>query len=381
MEKQERIVLVDIIRGFALIGLFIVHMVEYFELYWYKPEPGWIHDTVFLIFAGKAYALFALMFGFSFYILVDRKSDALFRQKFAWRMTLLLVMGYLHSLLYAGDILQLLAIGGFYLLVIHRASTRALMIITAIFLLQIPTFLQFAYYLPDESYQQPKFWALMGNNFQVFANASLPNLVAYNAWQGQYPKWVLTFETGGVWSLLGLFTAGLILGRLKIFERTFSRKRVFLMLLVCISLCGLLYGAQHYKSHLFHSDKFMMNWLLEGTIAKYFGLSAIAFYISLFFIVHHFAGHASRIIIRPLAAVGRMSLTFYIGQSLIFVPLFYGFGAGWYATLGQVSALMLAIFASAIHILIANVWLAKFRYGPLEAIWRTATHLPFNSAK
>ena len=377
MEKLERIVLVDIIRGFALLGLFIVHMVEYFELYWYKPGPGWVHDSVFFIFAGKAYALFALMFGFSFYILVDRRSSLFHRKQFAWRMALLLAMGYLHSLLYAGDILQLLALGGFYLLAIHRLNTKLLTVIATVLLLQIPTFIQFVFLLPDDSYQQPKFWAMMGSNFQVFAHASLPDLITYNAWQGQQPKWVLTFETGGVWSLLGLFTLGLIMGRLKIFENTQPKYRIFIALLASVALFGLFYTLQSYQEQLIHSSHFMVNWLISGTFAKYFGLCAIAFYISFFFLLYLHAGKILRSLVCPLAAVGRMSLTFYIGQSLIFVPLFYGFGAGWYATVGQLNALILALFASAMHIIIANIWLARFTYGPFEAIWRSATQRPF----
>ena len=64
--KRSRITVVDCLRGFALFGLFIVHMVEYFELFWYAPEWGWVHDTVFFLFGGKAYAIFALLFGLSF---------------------------------------------------------------------------------------------------------------------------------------------------------------------------------------------------------------------------------------------------------------------------------------------------------------------------
>ena len=113
---RPRIMLADSLRGFALMGLYIVHMVEYFELYWYKPEPGWVHNLIFFLFGGKAYGLFALLFGLSFFIILDnyQRRGQDFRLRFCWRLTLLLVFGYLHSLLYAGDILQLLALCGFY---------------------------------------------------------------------------------------------------------------------------------------------------------------------------------------------------------------------------------------------------------------------------
>lgn len=61
--NSERLIAVDALRGFALMGLFIVHAVEYFELYWYKPAPGIIHNSVFFLLGGKMAATFAVLFG------------------------------------------------------------------------------------------------------------------------------------------------------------------------------------------------------------------------------------------------------------------------------------------------------------------------------
>ena len=66
----------DALRGFALFGIFIVHMPELFELYWAHPATDplqrAVHDAVWLVFAGKAFALLALCFGVSFFIIMDR---------------------------------------------------------------------------------------------------------------------------------------------------------------------------------------------------------------------------------------------------------------------------------------------------------------------
>ena len=64
----ERITLVDSLRGFALMGLFLVHSIELFELYWKNPVDSKVHDIIFFLFAGKAYAIFAMLFGISFFI-------------------------------------------------------------------------------------------------------------------------------------------------------------------------------------------------------------------------------------------------------------------------------------------------------------------------
>ena len=58
--------MVDALRGYALLGLFMVHCVERFELYWLDPQPDAWFDGTMAVFAGKAFAIFALLFGFSF---------------------------------------------------------------------------------------------------------------------------------------------------------------------------------------------------------------------------------------------------------------------------------------------------------------------------
>ena len=66
MPVSQRVDVVDALRGYALLGLFLVHCVERFELYWLDPVPDPWFDGVMAIFAGKAFAVFALLFGFSF---------------------------------------------------------------------------------------------------------------------------------------------------------------------------------------------------------------------------------------------------------------------------------------------------------------------------
>src|SRR3569833_1092844 len=112
----ERIVLIDSLRGYALMGLFLIHMVEYFELYWDNPIPSRVNTAAFFLFGAKSYAMFALLFGVSFFIIMDRQAGkgVDFRLRFIWRLMVLLGIGLLHSLIYSGDILQILAITGLF---------------------------------------------------------------------------------------------------------------------------------------------------------------------------------------------------------------------------------------------------------------------------
>src|SRR5690606_2645795 len=73
------------------------------------------------------------------------------------------------------------------------------------------------------------------------------------------------------------------------------------------------------------------------------------------------------------APAGRMTLTFYIAQSVVFVPLYYGFGLAWYASMGQLWSLVLGILFWLMQMFIAAYYMRHLRYGPLEWLWRKAT--------
>ena len=122
MQANSRITMVDALRGYALLGLFLVHCVERFELHWLEPKPGFWFDAVFALFSGKAFAIFALLFGFSFATIManERARGGDFTLRFAWRLTLLFAIGTIHALVYRGDILQVLALAGLILIPFDR---------------------------------------------------------------------------------------------------------------------------------------------------------------------------------------------------------------------------------------------------------------------
>ena len=97
-EKSQRVLLVDAFRGFALMGLFLVHSIELFELYWQNPVDSLVHDVIFFLFAGKAYGIFAMLFGVSFFIIMDGQAQKCvdFRLRFTWRLAILFALGTLN---------------------------------------------------------------------------------------------------------------------------------------------------------------------------------------------------------------------------------------------------------------------------------------------
>lgn len=97
--KHPRIEAVDALRGFAVMAILLVHNLEHFIFPVYPADsPGWLNaldqgvfNVVFTLFAGKAYAIFALLFGFTFYIQSDnlKRRGGDFGYRFLWRLVLL----------------------------------------------------------------------------------------------------------------------------------------------------------------------------------------------------------------------------------------------------------------------------------------------------
>lgn len=76
----------------------------------------------------------------------------------------------------------------------------------------------------------------------------------------------------------------------------------------------------------------------------------------------------------PLAKVGRMALTNYLGQSLIATTLFYGYGFGLTGSVGKLGTIGIAVLIFAAQILFSVLWLRSFRHGPMEWLWRSFTY-------
>ena len=106
-------------------------------------------------------------------------------------------------------------------------------------------------------------------------------------------------------------------------------------------------------------------------LGGWFDLTLMGTYVLL--IVEAYLGVAGKVL-GWLAPMGRMTLTFYVAQSLIWVPVFYGFGLGAWKTLPPATALWLGAGFLVLQAVVAQLWFKRFAYGPLEWAWRAATY-------
>ena len=146
LKPNHRIDVADILRGIAIAGIILIHFQEQMNFFMF-PEPKsefWasmnsaVWDTVFFLLAGKMYAIFALLFGLSFYIQHDNQAQKGidFRPRFVWRMVLLMLFGLFDLLFYNGDILFLYAVCGLLIIPLIRASDKVLWFFIFLMLIQ-----------------------------------------------------------------------------------------------------------------------------------------------------------------------------------------------------------------------------------------------------
>ena len=243
--KNPRIEAVDALRGFAVMAIVLVHNLEHFIFPVYPADsPGWLNtldqgvfNVVFTLFAGKAYAIFALLFGFTFYIqshnLKRRGGD--FGCRFLWRLVLLAGFATLHAAFFpAGDVLLLFVIAGLVLFFTRNWSDGAILAAAVVFLLQpvewyhcVAALLDPAHRLPDlgvgELYARVAEYTKAGN----FGDFILGNVTL-----GQKASLLWAVNAGRFVQTAGLFLLGFYIGRKQLFAATEKNLRFWVKTLI-----------------------------------------------------------------------------------------------------------------------------------------------------
>src|SRR5581483_998404 len=376
--EVARVDLLDAVRGFALMGLFLVHSVEQFELFWLHPDFGPVFQWDFGLFSGKAYAMMALCFGVSFYLIMHsaarRGHD--FRWRFAWRLTILFAIGLIHGVIYRGDFLQTIAVTGFIMLPLDRIkSNRVLLWLAALCLLQLPLLLRAWAAAKGYAWAAAKPLYYTDPGGAAMAHGSFAELLWANATDGFVLRWSYFIESGRTAQMLGLFIIGLVLGRVGFFANpdVFKAKRRWLLGAALVLSLLLFFYAPGELERLVAKGPVRDS--LHTALDTWTGLAVMSAEVLVF--VELFQSVAQPFA-RLFAAPGRMTLSLYVGQSLVFTPIFYGYGLGLWDDLTPGQCLAIGAASFLVQIFLAHLWFRRFHYGPLEWLWRAATRTTFD---
>jgi uncharacterized protein len=269
-------------------------------------------------------------------------------------------------MIYRGDIIQLLALMGFLLLAFHRVHCNRLLIgVAALCFVNPIQLVQLAAAMSGAGWANQPPHHFSDPAMAVYLHGNLAEHFRANLWTGQLPKWWFMVESGRFTQILGLYLVGMVLG-------DFAKARGLALAIAAATALAFYFlrdgikawfAAQHHGEA---SDR-----LLSYLLGSWFELSGTALWLLVLLALFQ---SPARVAIRPLAAVGRTTLTLYILQSLVFVPVFYGFGLGHYDDWNQLTRLWVGIGAIAAQLLLAGWWLRHFQYGPIEWAWRALTY-------
>lgn len=395
----ERVEILDVLRGFAIFGILLVNMALFFSPMHLQvlnrpmvggPLDELARELIVLLAQGKFYSLFSFLFGMGLAIQMERAA-ARGRKVggfFAKRMLWLLLIGLAHAfLLWFGDILVLYSLMGFLLLAFREAKPKTLWIWTLV-LLAVPVLfatLQTGAVLAIRSSApamlepmtagieqfREQLQAGTAAAYEAYSSGSFGEIMAARAgeWWLIFPFTLFNFA----WVVLGLFVLGLNLGKRRFFHRLEDnapaiRRWIWPLWLVGLPLSGLMVWVSA------DIDPMMPS---LGSLA-YSALFVIAppilsaAYVATLCLV--WLRPAGRLLLHPLAPVGRMALTNYLMHSLVFTTVSYSYGFGLYGEIGYLEGLGLTVLIFAIQIPLSDWWLSHFRFGPMEWLWRSLSY-------
>lgn len=388
LATDDRLGAVDALRGFALAGIVVAHMIEQF-IGAPRPTQGWLVESnvidkiistlSFLVVSGKFFSIFAVLFGMSFAIMMGNaaKKGSNFSGRFLWRLAILFIFGVLHTLLYRGDILTVYVVIGLLLPLFYNVPNKWLWAISTILFLGLGRFLFFistgsstflGYELSPES-------PVVIDYVATLKNGSLLEIMRENFANGFYTKFDFQFAFAGRgYMTLAYFLVGMWLIRNGIMHRLADNKgamkKVLLWSLGLAVMCYLL---------LFASASQMAQPMNLATwpavlVFTFYDLGNVALTALLIcgFLLLYLRRPAG--MLGCLAPYGRMALTNYLLQTVVGTFIFYGWGLGLLGELHDWQTLLLAVIVIVVQVRLSIWWLSLFNYGPAEWLWRCATY-------
>ena len=384
--SSPRLHVVDALRGFAIVSIMLLHNIEHFDFYFTPAgQPNWliglnqgIWDTLFFLFGGKSYAIFALLFGLTFFIQSDNqaKRGKDFRGRFAWRLLLLLAFGLINSAFYQGDILTIYAILGFALIPVAKLSNKAVFWIALVLMLQPVEWINFFVGLqhPEVKMANPASWAFFAKVGDYIPGDSIVKTWIGNLTNGKIAVLLWAWEAGRIFQTISIFMLGMLAGRKKLFVSSDVTNRFWRKTLLIATISFI---------PLFIIKNGLPNWTASEAVRRplitivstWSNLAFMLVLVSVFFIAYQkFSGR----ILNIFTSFGKMSMSNYIIQSILGSFIYYGFGLGLYKYTGATLCLLIGISLAIVQGVFSNWWMKNHRQGPLETIWHKLTWINSN---
>jgi uncharacterized protein len=369
---SERYTTLDMLRGFALFGVLLVNLLCFYRISLFDyilrfhTSAGWANHAVDLMVAEllefKAFELFSLTFGIGVAVQAERaRARGVHVEPFlARRFAILLGFGICHMLLISNiDILTLYAVCGLLLIPFLRVPT-AVLAIAGLAAIYLPSVLPAS--LPPAAVLRVH----IASATRVYGEGSFASIFLFR-WR-ETRELIAPLLVGSLQRTFGLMLLGIAIWRAGIVRDPAPYRR---MLWVLCGIAGAVGLVNTTTDVWFLSSRKSIAFspVLESlgssvNLALAYAAALLAWKRS------PWAAAATT----PFAAAGRMALSNYLGQTIAFAVLFYGYGFGLFGKLPPSTTAVIGIVFYGVQLWLSVWWLRRFRFGPFEWLWRSLTY-------
>jgi uncharacterized protein len=392
VDTVHRIASIDVLRGFALLGILVMNIqsfsmpdAAYLNPAAYGDLTGinrWVWIVSHLLTDQKMMGIFSMLFGAGILLMSSRveqrggRPGPIHYRRMAW----LALFGLLHGhLLWPGDILWFYGVSGLVVYLFRKRSPRALVASAVIFLaIGSALFMLFGYFIGSLPPDQLE--AFAQENWQPTAEMIRDEIATFRGgWLGQMPirsSAAFFMETFLFLLLLGWKTIGNMLLGMALFKWGVITGELPRSTYRRMAIAGFLIGLPIVTVGVWKN--FAADWdvrysMFFGSQYNYWGAIVVDMgWIGAIMLAA--TSRRSAWLTTPLAAVGRMAFSNYIMQTLICSAIFYGNGFGLFGGVSRAHQILIVVAIWAIQLVISPWWLRRFRYGPLEWLWRSLTY-------
>ena len=370
VSPQDRVAPIDVLRGIALFGVLIVNLMNDFRVSIFQLLLGMstaqvesdylVERIVDLGFSSKALCLFSLLFGVGLAIQFERLSRH--GHPLYWltrRLVVLLAFGLIHLLfIWNGDILTEYALAGLVVLPLLLMRSSVLWVAALLLLALYAAGPVLLYSIPYADTGTMRQHVALAN--QVYPRGSLAEIWRFSL---EELRLIFPFHLFVFPRTLALFLLGALLWRSGLFKRLSDVKYWML----AAAMVGIGAGAAMMAAYAYG---FALPWAAgSGVLANLAPVTLALGYGAAVLALTQFAATAGAL--SAFAPIGRMAFTNYLMQSVVFGFIFFGYGLGQFGRMGAAPAFALGIAVYILQMLASAWWLRRYRFGPIEWLWRT----------
>jgi uncharacterized protein len=400
-QPEERISLIDVLRGLALFGIIVANMrgfagplLAYFQprLVWNTRSDLWVQAFIDTFVQGKFITIFAFLFGVGFAIQFTRaeKRHGRFVRVYVRRLFALILIGALHQLLFWwGDILITYALGGFLLIPFRKRKNKTILI-WALAIMFVPLlggsgFTLYRHFRPQSQAKQEesrkkaeekrqKSEADMWKTVKVYQTGTYLEIFKRRLPELKREGKIQPF---GIMITFPIFLLGLWVWRQGILQDPAAHRALLKKALILGAVVGIPMNiASTWGAHLI-SGQLQVGpptpFMLFGFFLFIAGRPMLSMcYASAVALL--FLNESLQRRMLPFAAIGRTALSNYLLQTIVCTTIFYGYGGGLFAGVHLAWLFVLSVVIYATQAPLSNWWLSRYRFGPAEWIWRSMTY-------